>query len=50
MSGAELGKIITDKSVAFYADTDEDVTLSIIDLSKVNDVLQAMGDLMAACK
>jgi len=49
LGGAELGKIIADKFVAFYADSDEDATLSVIDLSKVNDVLQAMGDLMAAC-
>ncbi|HHV64637.1 MAG TPA: hypothetical protein GXX46_06150 [Peptococcaceae bacterium] len=49
MGGAELGKIIADKFVAFYADSGEDATLSVIDLSRVNDVLQAMGDLMAAC-
>lgn len=49
ISGAELGQIIADKFVAFYAGTDEDATLSVIDLSKVDNVLEAMGNLMSAC-
>lgn len=49
LGGAELGTIIADKFVAFYADSGEDATLSVIDLSGVDDVLQAMGNLMAAC-
>lgn len=48
MGGDELGKIIADKFVAFYADSGDDATLSVIDLAKVDDVLQAMGNLMAA--
>lgn len=49
VGGAELGKIIADKFVASYAGSGQDATLSVIDLSKVNDVLQTMGNLMAAC-
>ncbi|MGB4303727.1 MAG: clostripain-related cysteine peptidase [Syntrophomonadaceae bacterium] len=49
MGGAELGKIIADKFVVFYAGSDEEATLSVIDLSMINDVLEAMGKLMTAC-
>lgn len=49
MSGGELGKVIVDKFTDFYADSGEDTTLSVTDLSKVNDVLRAMGTLMVSC-
>ncbi|HHY36056.1 MAG TPA: hypothetical protein GX518_00005 [Firmicutes bacterium] len=49
LGGAELGQIIADKFVDFYAGSGQDATLSVIDLSGVDEVLQAMGDLMAAC-
>jgi hypothetical protein len=49
LDGAQLGRVIADKFVAFYEESGEDATLSVIDLTMVNDVLQAMGSLMAAC-
>lgn len=49
MSGAEIGTVIVDLFTAFYEGSGEDTTLSVIDLSKANGVLLAMGDLMAAC-
>lgn len=48
MSGSDLGKVITDKFIDFYSSRGDDVTLSVIDLAKSDEVLNAMGKLMAA--
>jgi len=48
MDGFELGKIIVDTFVDFFGeDSDEILTLSVIDLAKVKPVMETMGTLMA---
>jgi len=48
MSGFELGKVIVDTFIDFFGeDSDEILTLSVTDLSRVKPVMYAMGDLMA---
>lgn len=47
ISGADLGKVIVDTFMAFYGpDSDEILSLSVIDLSNVHEVMSAMGSLM----
>jgi len=48
MSGFELGKVIVDTFIDYFGeDSDEILTLSVTDLSRVKPVMYAMGDLMA---
>jgi len=48
MDGFELGKVIVDMFIDFFGqDSDEILTLSVVDLAKVQPVMQAMGRLMA---
>ena len=48
MSGVELGKIIVDTFIDFFGeDSDEILTLSVVDLARVGPVMAAMGELMA---
>jgi len=49
MNGFELGKVIVDTFIDFFGkDSDEILTLSVVDLSLVDPVMEAMGALMAA--
>ena len=51
ISGIEVGKVIVDTFIDFYGqDSDEILTMSVIDLTKVAPVMEAMGDLMSVCK
>jgi hypothetical protein len=51
MDGAELGKVIVDSFIAFFPDdTDEILTLSVVDLARVQPVMDAMGRLMGAAR
>jgi len=51
ISGERLGKVITDTFIAFYGkNSTEILTLSVTDLSKVQPVMVAMGDLMAVAE
>ncbi len=47
--GDNLGRSIVDTFMEFYDGYDEDVTLSVIDLSEVDFVLGAMDSLMGEC-
>ncbi len=48
--GAEIGVRAVDEFVEFYGeDTDEILSLSVIDLSRVSPVLGTMGELMRPC-
>ena len=48
MSGFELGKVIVDTFIDFFGeDSDEILTLSVVDLGLVEPVMNAMGQLMA---
>jgi len=48
IDGFELGKVIVDTFMDFYGpDSDELLSLSVVDLSKVQPVMAAMGRLMA---
>lgn len=50
MDGAELGKAITDYFISYYgSNSDEDLTMSVIDLSVASTVMETMGDLMSLC-
>jgi len=47
MDGFELGTVIVDTFIDFFGpDSDEILTLSVVDLTKVNSVMKAMGALM----
>jgi len=47
ISGLNLGKVIVDTFMDFYGeDSDEILSLSVVDLSKVAPVMDAMGELM----
>jgi len=47
ISGLNLGKVIVDTFIDFYGeDSDEILSLSVVDLSKVAPVMEAMGELM----
>ena len=47
MSGFDLGKVIVDTFMDFYGlDSDELLSLSVVDLAYVNPVMDAMGQLM----
>lgn len=49
MDGRELGTIIVDSFVSFYMDNDmedEATTLSVVDLSRVDEVVKALEDLI----
>ena len=49
MDGFALGKVIVDHFMDFFpTDTDEILTLSVVDLEKVEPVMEAMGQLMTA--
>ena len=51
ISGAALGRVITDTFIRFYGcNSNEILTLSVTDLSKVQPVMQAMGRLMAVAE
>ncbi|MCL2372274.1 MAG: clostripain-related cysteine peptidase [Defluviitaleaceae bacterium] len=48
MDGHQLGRVIVDTFMDFYGeDSDEILTLSVVELSKVQAVMEAMGALMA---
>ena len=48
ISGAELGVVIVDTFMDFYGvDSDEILSLSVVDLAKVTPVMDTMGHLMA---
>ena len=50
LDGAEIGRAVADAYMAFYGEfTDEDLTISITDLSKADQVMGAMGRLMGRC-
>lgn len=49
-SGYTIGREIVDTFMAFYGpNSDEILTLSVVDLSKVQPIMAAMGRLMAQC-
>lgn len=49
MSGEELGTEIVETFTAYYKRSGDDTTLAVIDLAKIENVLEAMGTLMKAC-
>ena len=50
LSGAEMGQIIVDSFMDFYGpDSDEVLTLSVMDLSRAGHVMSSMGMLMERC-
>jgi len=50
ITGAELGKVITDSFMDYYGpNTDQILTLSVIDLSKVGALTAAVDNLMRSC-
>jgi len=50
LSGAELGKTIVDTFSDFYTGTNEETTLSVIDLSKINNVVANLNSFAAPIK
>jgi hypothetical protein len=49
LNGAEIGETIVDTFTDQYTGSDENSTLSIIDLDKIEPVIVSMGKLMEAC-